>query len=137
AIVRQSRYSFSLRYRRSRHFGGNTSASRTRAQRLSPARTVCLLISCPLQRGRGWPLENGFDAILLERDAHRHSYVFMSPVRRSGWSFTPLDILLVAMPVAVAMRYVPGWNNGAALFVVAALAIVPLAGWMGRATEQL
>lgn len=61
----------------------------------------------------------------------------MSPVRQSGWSFTPLDILLVAMPVAVGLRYVPGWYNGAALFVVAAIAIVPLAGWMGRATEQL
>jgi Ca2+:H+ antiporter len=41
------------------------------------------------------------------------------------------------MPVAVGLRYVPGWYNGAALFVVAAIAIVPLAGWMGRATEQL
>jgi Ca2+:H+ antiporter len=41
------------------------------------------------------------------------------------------------MPVAIGLRYVPGWSNGAALFVVAAIAIVPLAGWMGRATEQL
>ena len=61
----------------------------------------------------------------------------MSPVRRSGWSFTPLDILLVAIPVAIALRYVPGWNNGTAIFIIAAVAIVPLAGWMGRATEQL
>lgn len=61
----------------------------------------------------------------------------MLPGRRSGWSFTPLDLLLVAMPAAILLRYVPGWYNGAALFVVAAIAIVPLAGWMGRATEQL
>jgi Ca2+:H+ antiporter len=61
----------------------------------------------------------------------------MSRVRRSGWSFTPLDFLLVAVPLAVGMRYVPALHNGPALFVVAAIAIVPLAGWMGRATEQL
>lgn len=48
-----------------------------------------------------------------------------------------LDLLLVAVPVAIALRYVPGWQNGTLLFVVAALGIVPLAGWMGRATEQL
>ena len=48
-----------------------------------------------------------------------------------------MDFLLVAMPVAIALRYVPGWNNGTALFLVAGIAIVPLAGWMGRATEQL
>jgi Ca2+:H+ antiporter len=48
-----------------------------------------------------------------------------------------LDLLLVALPVAIALRYVPGWQNGTLLFIVAALGIVPLAGWMGRATEQL
>jgi Ca2+:H+ antiporter len=61
----------------------------------------------------------------------------MPQARRSGWCFTPLDFLLIAFPVAIALRYVPGWSNGPALFVVAAIAIVPLAGWMGRATEQL
>ena len=50
---------------------------------------------------------------------------------------TPLDWVLLAIPVAFAVRYVPGWKNDAALFLVASLGIIPLAGWMGRATEQL
>lgn len=61
----------------------------------------------------------------------------MAQARKSGWSLTPLDILLVAVPVAIALRYVPAWRNEVLLFIVAALAIVPLAGWMGRSTEQL
>ena len=61
----------------------------------------------------------------------------MSRPKQSQWSFTVLDILLLAIPAAIALRYVPGWNNGTALFVVSSIAIVPLAGWMGRATEQL
>ena len=61
----------------------------------------------------------------------------MSRARRSGWSLTLLDFLLLAVPVAIALRYVPAWRSGPALFIVAAIAIVPLAGWMGRATEQL
>lgn len=61
----------------------------------------------------------------------------MSRARRNGWSPTLLDFLLIAIPVAIALRYVPAWRNGTALFIFAALAIVPLAGWMGRATEQL
>jgi Ca2+:H+ antiporter len=61
----------------------------------------------------------------------------MARVRKSSWSLTPLDILLVAVPAAVVLRYVPAWRNGVLLFIVAAIAIVPLAGWMGRSTEQL
>ncbi len=61
----------------------------------------------------------------------------MARARKSSWSLTPLDLLLVAVPAAIALRYVAAWRNGALLFVVAAIAIVPLAGWMGRATEQL
>jgi Ca2+/H+ antiporter len=48
-----------------------------------------------------------------------------------------LDWLLVLVPVAFALRYVPAWNNQPALFIVSALAIIPIAGWMGHATEQL
>lgn len=56
---------------------------------------------------------------------------------RRAW-FTPsLDWLLVFVPVAFAVRYVEAWHNETALFVVSALAIVPIAGWMGNATEQL
>ena len=31
----------------------------------------------------------------------------------------------------------PGWRNDTLLFAVAALAVIPLAGWLGRATEHL
>lgn len=61
----------------------------------------------------------------------------MARARTSNWSFTWLDLLLVAVPVAVALRYVSAWRNDTLLFIVAGIAIVPLAGWMGRATEQL
>lgn len=61
----------------------------------------------------------------------------MARAKQTGWSLTLLDFLLVAVPVAIALRYVSSWRNDTLLFIVAALAIVPLAGWMGRATEQL
>ncbi len=61
----------------------------------------------------------------------------MARAKRKSWSFSYLDILLLAVPVAIALRYVPGWASGAALFIVSAIAIIPLGGWMGRATEQL
>ena len=41
------------------------------------------------------------------------------------------------VPVAIALRFLPSLENPTALFVVSCLAIVPLAGWMGRATEHL
>jgi Ca2+:H+ antiporter len=50
---------------------------------------------------------------------------------------TPLDLLLLAVPVAFALRYVPGWRNEPLLFATAGIGIIPLAGWLGRATEQL
>lgn len=61
----------------------------------------------------------------------------MPRAKQTGWSLTPLDFLLLAVPTAIALRYVPAWRNETLLFIVAAIAIVPLAGWMGRATEQL
>ena len=48
-----------------------------------------------------------------------------------------LDWLLVLVPVAFALHYVPAWHHGTALFIVSALALIPVAGWMGRATEHL
>ena len=60
---------------------------------------------------------------------------------RQGWfSFDmlqPLDWLLLAVPLAFAIRYVPAWKNETLLFIITGLAIIPLAGWMGRATEHL
>ena len=58
-------------------------------------------------------------------------------VRRRSWMRPRLDWLLVFVPVAVALRFVPSLENPTALFIVSCLAIIPLAGWMGRATEHL
>jgi Ca2+:H+ antiporter len=52
-------------------------------------------------------------------------------------SWLSLNWLLLFLPVAIAVRFVPAWQNETALFVLSALAIVPLAGLMGQATEQL
>jgi len=48
-----------------------------------------------------------------------------------------VDWLLVFVPVAFLLEYVPAWHNPTALFICAGLAIIPLAGIMGRATEHL
>jgi len=57
---------------------------------------------------------------------------------RGGSRFRPsTDWLLVFVPVAILIRYVPRMQNDVALFICAGLAIVPLAGVMGRATESL
>ncbi len=50
---------------------------------------------------------------------------------------TPLDWLLLAVPAAFLIRYVASWHNDSLLFVAAGVGIIPLAGWLGRATEQL
>src|SRR3984885_5126738 len=48
-----------------------------------------------------------------------------------------LNWLLLFVPVAVALRIYPQLGSEAALFICSCLAVVPLAGWMGRATEEL
>jgi len=48
-----------------------------------------------------------------------------------------LNWLLIFVPVAFAMRLVPQFRSDTGLFVIACLAIIPLAGLMGEATEQL
>jgi Ca2+:H+ antiporter len=48
-----------------------------------------------------------------------------------------IDWLLVFVPITFALRFYPPWHQETALFLCAALAIIPLAGWMGRATEAL
>src|SRR6266478_4055307 len=53
-------------------------------------------------------------------------------------SFKPsIDWLLVFLPVSFLLEYVPSLHNGTALFICSGLAIIPLAGIMGRATEHL
>jgi len=48
-----------------------------------------------------------------------------------------MNWLLALVPVAVAFRYWPAIANPTALFICSAIAIVPVAGWIGRATEEL
>ena len=48
-----------------------------------------------------------------------------------------LNWLLIFVPVALTVRFWPGGGNQTALFICAAIGIIPLAGWMGRATEAL
>ena len=48
-----------------------------------------------------------------------------------------LDWLLIFVPIAIAIRFVPSLRNDTLLFIVSCIAIIPLAGWMGRATEHL
>ncbi len=57
--------------------------------------------------------------------------------RRSSWFKPSLDWLLIFVPVAIAMRFIPGLYNPTWLFVVSCIAIIPLASWMGKATEHL
>ncbi|MBA3273603.1 MAG: calcium/proton exchanger [Chthoniobacterales bacterium] len=56
----------------------------------------------------------------------------------SGVRIRPsLDWLLVFVPVAIALRFVPAWHQPTALFICSAIAIIPVAGWIGHATEAL
>jgi len=48
-----------------------------------------------------------------------------------------VDWLLVFVPVAFVLEYIPALHNGTALVICSGLAIIPLAGIMGRATEHL
>src|ERR671913_485778 len=57
--------------------------------------------------------------------------------RRRSWLRPSLNWLLIFVPVAIVLRFVPGVESPTALFVVSCIAIIPLAGWMGRATEHL
>ncbi|MCA9291479.1 MAG: calcium/proton exchanger, partial [Phycisphaerales bacterium] len=50
-------------------------------------------------------------------------------------TISPLDLLLVAVPAGLVMKFTGAPD--AWIFVVACVAIIPLAGWMGRATEHL
>ncbi|HEY0460660.1 MAG TPA: calcium/proton exchanger [Pyrinomonadaceae bacterium] len=56
---------------------------------------------------------------------------------KSSWLKPSLDWLLVFVAVAILLRFVPSFDNPTALFICSCLAIIPLAGWMGKATEHL
>src|SRR3954470_12580355 len=48
-----------------------------------------------------------------------------------------MNWLLLFVPAALAFRFLPQLANPTALFICSAIAIVPVAGWIGRATEAL
>jgi Ca2+:H+ antiporter len=48
-----------------------------------------------------------------------------------------LSWLIIFAPVALVLRWSPQWSSDTWLFVCSGLAIIPLAGWMGQATESL
>jgi Ca2+:H+ antiporter len=53
-------------------------------------------------------------------------------------SFRPsLNWLLIFVPLAITLQFWPGHGNPTAIFICSGLAIIPLAGWIGRATEAL
>ncbi len=56
---------------------------------------------------------------------------------KTSWLKPSLDWLLIFVPIAIGLRFIPAFENPTALFIVACLAIIPLAGWMGKATEHL
>jgi Ca2+:H+ antiporter len=60
-----------------------------------------------------------------------------APHPAGRWSayLTPLNLMLLAVPVAAAVKY--GGGSGTWVFVAAGVAIIPLAGYMGKATEAL
>lgn len=57
--------------------------------------------------------------------------------KAKSWLKPSLDWLLIFVPIAIALRFIPGLENPTALFIVSCLSIIPLAGWMGKATEHL
>ena len=61
----------------------------------------------------------------------------MTETASRNWLKPSLDWLLIFVPIAIVLRFVPSLHNPTALFITSCLAIVPLAGWMGHATEHL
>jgi Ca2+:H+ antiporter len=48
-----------------------------------------------------------------------------------------LNWLLIFVPAAIILRFWPGLSSPTVLFVCSAVAIIPVAGWIGHATEAL
>jgi Ca2+:H+ antiporter len=56
---------------------------------------------------------------------------------KTNWLKPSLNWLLIFVPIACALRFIPSLDNPTALFIVSCIAIIPLAGWMGKGTEHL
>lgn len=61
----------------------------------------------------------------------------MAKSKQSSFLKPSLDWLLVFVPIAILLRFIPALENPTFLFLCSCLAIIPLAGWMGKATEHL
>jgi len=61
----------------------------------------------------------------------------MTKAKKSSFLKPSLDWLLIFVPISIALRFIPSFDNPTALFICSCLAIIPLAGWMGKATEHL
>ncbi len=61
----------------------------------------------------------------------------MAKTSTSSWLKPSLDWLLIFIPVAIALRFVPSLDYPTALFIVSCQAIIQLADWMGKGTEHL
>ena len=48
-----------------------------------------------------------------------------------------LRYLIIFVPIAFGLEFIPGLKNDMALFVVCCLGLIPLAGFLGEATEEL
>jgi Ca2+:H+ antiporter len=57
--------------------------------------------------------------------------------KKSSWLKPSLDWLLIFVPIACAFRFIPALENPTTLFIVSCIAVIPLAGWMGKGTEHL
>jgi Ca2+:H+ antiporter len=57
--------------------------------------------------------------------------------RRSFCRLRLLDWLLLAVPLSFFIHFVPAWKNETLLFFLSGVALIPLAAWLGRATEHL
>jgi Ca2+:H+ antiporter len=57
--------------------------------------------------------------------------------KKSSWLKPSLDWLLIFVPIACAFRFIPALDNPTALFIISCIAVIPLAGWMGKGTEHL
>ena len=69
-----------------------------------------------------------------KKGASRHKITFMSQLRATVFG-SWINVLLLVVPVGFAVRYAP--LNGVVVFVVNFIAIIPLAGMLSYATEEL
>jgi len=68
---------------------------------------------------------------------HRSEPDWRLHARRARYLKPSLDWLLIFVALAILLRFWPGGISPTALFVCSALGIIPVAGWIGRATEVL